>query len=104
MGYHAFIGDKARNFIVNDYRDGAQRDFSDNKVRTSKYTVLNFLPTNLFIQFTKFANLYFLFLCILQVIPSVTNTDGRPTVAYPLAIVVFISAVKDLFEDRQRAS
>ena len=37
-------------------------------------------------------------------IPSVTNTDGRPTVAYPLAIVVFISAIKDLFEDRQRAS
>ena len=36
----------------------------NNKVTTTKYTCLNFLPKNLFIQFTKVANAYFLF-CVL---------------------------------------
>jgi len=35
-------------------------------------------------------------------IPTVSNTDGRPTVAYPLILVVVASALKDLFEDRKR--
>ncbi len=32
----------------------------NNKINTAKYTLLNFLPKNLFIQFSKAANLYFL--------------------------------------------
>ena len=35
-------------------------------------------------------------------IPTVSNTKGRPTVAYPLFLVVIASALKDLFEDRKR--
>ena len=31
-----------------------------------------------------------------------SNTDGKPTVAMPLLIVVIASAFKDLFEDRKR--
>ena len=31
-----------------------------------------------------------------------SNTQGRPTVAYPLVIVIIASAFKDLFEDRKR--
>ena len=88
--------------MVNDYRKSAQRDFATNEICTSKYTMITFLPKNLFTQFSKFANLYFLLLCILQVIPTVSNTDGRPTVAYPLVFVVCVSAIKDLFEDRKR--
>lgn len=40
--------------------------YKDNKVRTSKYTVLNFLPKNLILQFRAIANFYFLVLVILQ--------------------------------------
>ncbi len=39
----------------------------DNYIKTSKYTVLTFLPKNLFEQFQRLANAYFLFLLILQV-------------------------------------
>lgn len=38
-----------------------------NKIRTSKYTPLTFIPKNLYIQFHNVANIYFLFIIILQV-------------------------------------
>lgn len=38
-----------------------------NGVRTSKYTVLTFLPVNLFQQFCRIANFYFLIIALLQV-------------------------------------
>ncbi|KAI8326848.1 hypothetical protein EDC96DRAFT_556022 [Choanephora cucurbitarum] len=40
-----------------------------NRVRTAKYTPLSFIPKNLFEQFRNVANLYFLFLVILQCFP-----------------------------------
>lgn len=42
--------------------------FQDNRIHTSKYNVLTFLPINLFEQLQRVANAYFLFLLILQVI------------------------------------
>ena len=40
--------------------------YLDNYVRTTKYTLLSFLPKNLFEQFHRFANLYFLFIVLLN--------------------------------------
>ena len=53
--------------MVNDQSKQSQLGFSNNQVSTSKYNWFTFLPTNIFIQFSKFANLYFLFLALLQV-------------------------------------
>lgn len=39
----------------------------DNRIKTAKYNAFTFLPTNLFEQFQRFANAYFLVLLILQV-------------------------------------
>uniref|UniRef100_A0A8C3SSK4 Phospholipid-transporting ATPase n=1 Tax=Chelydra serpentina TaxID=8475 RepID=A0A8C3SSK4_CHESE len=41
--------------------------FQDNAIRTAKYNVLTFLPLNLYEQFHRLANLYFLFVILLQV-------------------------------------
>jgi phospholipid-translocating ATPase len=41
--------------------------FSRNKVRTAKYTPVNFIPKNLWLQFHNVANLYFFFIVILGV-------------------------------------
>ena len=41
--------------------------FPRNKIRTSKYTPLSFVPKNLFFQLQNIANIYFLFIVILQV-------------------------------------
>lgn len=43
----------------------------DNHIKTSKYNVFTFLPINLFEQFQRVANAYFLVLLILQVGDSV---------------------------------
>ena len=74
----------------------------DNKVTTTKYTCLNFLPKNLFIQFTKVANAYFLFCVLLQIIPDVGPPNGAIFSSLPLIFVVGVSMVKDIFEDQKR--
>jgi len=44
-----------------------KQTFGRNKIRTSKYTPLSFIPKNLWLQFHNIANLYFLFIIILCV-------------------------------------
>lgn len=76
--------------------------FTNNTVSTTKYTVWTFLPMNLLYQFSKIANLYFLFLTILQIIPEVSISGGIPTILAPLSFIVLLSMVKDAFEDYKR--
>ncbi|RKP11582.1 hypothetical protein BJ684DRAFT_21841, partial [Piptocephalis cylindrospora] len=40
-----------------------------NSIRTSRYTLWSFIPRQLYAQFSKIANVYFLFISILQLIP-----------------------------------
>ena len=64
-----------------------------NSIRTAKYTLLTFLPVNLFQQFTRVANMYFLFIAFLQLIPGLSPTSWVTTVG-PLCFVLFINAIK----------
>ena len=73
-----------------------------NLVRTTKYTCLNFLPKNLWEQFTKLANAYFLMMAAIQLIPGIAPEGGFGTTVTPLSLVVLVSMVKDIFEDRKR--
>ena len=73
-----------------------------NEIKTSKYTLLNFIPLNLFYQFSKIANVYFLMIGIMQMIPEISISGGIPVIFMPLSFVISISAVKDLFEDLKR--
>ncbi|KAH7695805.1 Protein TAT-2 a, partial [Aphelenchoides avenae] len=73
----------------------------DNFIKTSKYNLLTFLPMNLFEQFNRLANFYFLLLMILQIIPWISSIVWYST-AVPLAIVLAISAIKDGYDDIQR--
>ena len=74
----------------------------NNKVRTAKYTLLTFLPLNLFNQFKKIANCYFALITYMQTVRSISISDGKPAMALPLTIVVFISMIKDAYEDLKR--
>ena len=44
-----------------------KQQFVRNKIRTSRYTPLSFIPKNLYFQFHNIANIYFLFIVILCV-------------------------------------
>jgi len=76
--------------------------FPANRIRTSKYTYWSFLPKNLYEQFHKVSNLYFLFNAILQVIPMISVSDSIPTVTLPLLFLLTLSAVRDFVEDYRR--
>lgn len=73
----------------------------NNKIRTTKYTLLSFLPRNLLEQFHRIANLYFIFIVLLNWFPAI-NAFGKEIAMFPVMFVLGVTAVKDLFEDRRR--
>ncbi|KAF9169293.1 hypothetical protein BGX21_001159 [Mortierella sp. AD011] len=75
--------------------------YGSNRISTAKYTVFTFLPKNLFEQFRRVANMFFLFMAIIQLTP--TFTVGSPFLTvFPLCFVVGVTAIKDGFEDYKR--
>lgn len=78
--------------------------FAKNKIKTSKYAWWTFLPKNLVEQFSKFANCYFLLICVMQTIPLISITNNHPTTLLPLTFVLLLSMTKDLYEDLKRSN
>ncbi|KAF9460763.1 aminophospholipid-transporting P-type ATPase [Collybia nuda] len=79
----------------------ANVEFSSNFVSTSKYNLASFIPKFLTEQFSKYANLFFLFTACIQQIPGVSPTNKYTTIA-PLAVVLLASAFKEVQEDLKR--
>ncbi|XP_033210725.1 probable phospholipid-transporting ATPase VD isoform X2 [Belonocnema kinseyi] len=73
----------------------------DNRVRTTKYTTLSFLPRNLLEQFHRVANLYFIFIVFLNWFPEI-NAFGKEIAMFPVLFVLGVTALKDFCEDRRR--
>jgi len=59
--------------------DQIHKPYKNNKIQTSKYTPYNFLFKNLLLQFSKAPNLYFFIIMFMQMIPSITITEGKPS-------------------------
>uniref|UniRef100_A0A8C4DJU6 Phospholipid-transporting ATPase n=1 Tax=Dicentrarchus labrax TaxID=13489 RepID=A0A8C4DJU6_DICLA len=75
--------------------------YSGNSIKTYKYNVLTFIPLNLFEQLRRVANLYFLALLILQIIPDISTLPWYTTLI-PLVVVLGVTAIKDLVDDLAR--
>lgn len=90
-----------RNIMLNNAPANAAHKFVDNHISTAKYNVVTFIPKFLYEQFSKYANLFFLFTAALQQIPNITPTN-RYTTIVPLGIVLLVSAIKELVEDYKR--
>uniref|UniRef100_A0A8C7D2E1 Phospholipid-transporting ATPase n=1 Tax=Oncorhynchus kisutch TaxID=8019 RepID=A0A8C7D2E1_ONCKI len=75
--------------------------YAGNGIKTYKYNALTFIPLNLFEQFKRAANLYFLALLVLQIIPEITTLPWYTTLV-PLVLVLGITAIKDLVDDLAR--
>ncbi|ORX51857.1 phospholipid-translocating P-type ATPase [Piromyces finnis] len=75
--------------------------YRNNKLRTSKYTLLTFIPQNLYEQFHRVANLFFLFMVTIQAFP-VFGVVNPVFAAMPLCCVICITALKDGYEDLKR--
>ncbi|EXJ87605.1 phospholipid-translocating ATPase [Capronia epimyces CBS 606.96] len=75
--------------------------YSRNKIRTSKYTPLSFVPKNLYFQFHGIANIYFLFIIILDIF-SIFGASNPGLSSVPLIFFVTVTAIKDAVEDWRR--
>lgn len=74
-----------------------------NHISTTKYNFATFIPKFLFEQFSKYANLFFLFTSIIQQVPNVTPTNRYTTIG-TLSVVLLVSAIKEIMEDLKRAN
>uniref|UniRef100_A0A8I3W7H5 Phospholipid-transporting ATPase n=1 Tax=Callithrix jacchus TaxID=9483 RepID=A0A8I3W7H5_CALJA len=83
---------------ANDHEYNEKFQYADNRIHTSKYSILTFLPINLFEQFQRVANAYFLCLLILQLIPEISSLTWFTTIV-PLVLVITMTAVKDATDD-----
>lgn len=90
-----------RLIYLNNPPANAANKYVDNHISTAKYNIITFLPKFLYEQFSKFANIFFLFTAALQQIPGLSPTNQYTTIA-PLAIVLLVSAVKEQIEDYKR--
>lgn len=84
-----------------------QSAMADNRVVTSKYNVLSFVPRSLFEQFRRVANIYFLVISVLMVLgtyyPSLFVSPLEPfSTLFPLVLVLIVTMFKDGAEDLKR--
>uniref|UniRef100_A0A3P8S2G8 Phospholipid-transporting ATPase n=1 Tax=Amphiprion percula TaxID=161767 RepID=A0A3P8S2G8_AMPPE len=93
--------EEERHLRANDRPFNLSYRYANNAIKTSKYNIFTFLPLNLFEQFRRLANAYFLFLFCLQLIPQVSSLSWFTT-AVPLILVLGITAVKDANDDINR--
>ncbi|XP_028787948.1 putative phospholipid-transporting ATPase 9 [Neltuma alba] len=101
---HSQIGGRGYSRVVfcnePDILEAENRDYADNSVRSTKYTLATFLPKSLFEQFRRVANFYFL------VTGTLAFTPLAPYIAVsaivPLIIVVGASMIKEGIEDWRR--
>ncbi|WZZ68387.1 hypothetical protein YC2023_079757 [Brassica napus] len=83
-----------------DSPEADSSSYSDNYVRTTKYTLATFLPKSLFEQFRRVANFYFLVTGVLSFTPLAPYTAA--SAIFPLLFVIGATMVKEGVEDWRR--
>lgn len=76
------------------------RNYIDNHISTTKYTLATFLPKSLFEQFRRVANFYFLVSGILAFTPLAPYTAVSAII--PLILVISATMIKEGIEDWRR--
>lgn len=75
----------------------ADNRYESNLISNNKYSVVSFVPKFLQQQFKMFMNQFFLFMCLIQLVP-LFNVGLLSTTAVPIITVLLISMVKELIE------
>ncbi|KAJ3084089.1 hypothetical protein HDU99_003498 [Rhizoclosmatium hyalinum] len=90
-----------RVIYLNEPAKNEAQKFLHNRISTAKYNAFTFIFKFLFEQFSKYANLFFLFIGCIQQIGDLSPTNKAGTLL-PLGIVLFASGVKETLEDLKR--
>ena len=89
-------------YVNNNLSNKLNYHFKDNKIDTTKYNCITFLPKALLFQFMRPANVYFLICAIIQCIPAISPLDAE-TALIPIIIVLSVSLIREGIEDCARA-
>ncbi|XP_049344918.1 phospholipid-transporting ATPase 2 [Solanum verrucosum] len=90
-----------KRFVYIDDDDLSNNIYCDNRISNRKYTVWNFLPKNLWEQFSRFMNQYFLLIACLQLWSLITPVNPASTWG-PLIFIFAVSATKEAWDDYNR--
>lgn len=72
--------------------------FSTNQLVTTKYTLWNFIPKNLFEQFRRATNIFFLFITVVCFVPQISPISPVTTLL-GLLFVLLVAAINDGYQD-----
>ena len=98
-----FQGENIYQFFINDVEKNVLTyNVKNNKIDTTKYNIITFIPKALLLQFVRLANIYFLICAILQCIPLISPLTPA-TAVVPLVIVLSVSIIREGIEDYARA-
>lgn len=92
---------KEHRFFINNNAKNQVYNHKNNTITQTKYNVITFLPKALLFQFFRLANVYFLIIAIIQLIPAISPLSPSTAVA-PLAFVLCISLIREAIEDYNR--
>lgn len=90
-----------RKIYINDNVRNCQTRFEGNYVKTTKYNILSFFPVCLLLQFKRVANIYFVIICALNLIPGIGAVTPWTSIT-PVLFVLGVSIIKELIEDLRR--
>ena len=93
--------ERKRVIFLNDDARNLKYPYETNYIKTTKYNIFTFLPVALFLQFMRVANVYFLFIAILQSIPAISPLNPY-TAIMPLVFVLAVSIIREGIEDYNR--
>ncbi|KAI8906468.1 hypothetical protein EDD86DRAFT_240841, partial [Gorgonomyces haynaldii] len=91
-----------RLVYINDPIKNSHLKYLHNGVTTAKYQFYSFLFLFLKEQFSKYANVFFLFIAIIQNIGDLSPLSDPKAGIIPLALILVISGAKELLEDSKR--
>nr|NP_001245711.1 uncharacterized protein Dmel_CG4301, isoform B [Drosophila melanogaster]AFH07424.1 uncharacterized protein Dmel_CG4301, isoform B [Drosophila melanogaster] len=74
-----------------------KRPKGQNRIKSTKYTLITFLPQNLLEQFRRIANFYFLVMTIISLL--IDSPVSPMTSLLPLVFVIAVTAAKQGYED-----
>ena len=97
-----FLKNEFREFSIDRGHSSENSGFSNNYISTSKYSLLTFLPKNLFFQFQRVGNIWFLLISILEMLPFELSSSSNWSTISPLCFVLFITMAKDAYSDISR--
>lgn len=75
--------------------------YISNTIRSSRYTLWDFLPKQIFWQITRMHNFYFLCIGVPQTIPGLSTT-GNFTTILPLGFFIVLTIIKEGYDDFKR--